>query len=59
MRSITLTEQAWAALERNARGWGIEPINPQRSPYGHVYLFLDPMTQTALEAARGPSGVPE
>ena len=51
MKAITISPEAWAALRAQTEN----PIEPQRSPYGHVYLWLDAETREALEAARGPS----
>jgi hypothetical protein len=55
MKAIAISAEAWEALRAHAEAWGVNPAEPQRSPYGHVYLWLNPMTRDALEAARGPS----
>jgi hypothetical protein len=57
MRSIAISPAAWAALAASteARGLTLVASEPPRSPYGHVYVWLDQRAYKALEAYRRPA----
>jgi hypothetical protein len=50
---IQITAAAYAVLARGKHPDSL--VEPQRSPQGGFYLWLDKVTMNKLSAARGPS----